>query len=172
MSPILSEVSLVAILDAAKEDFLRSERSLIQTAGRAARNINGEVIMYADHVTESMKKAIGETDRRRRIQEEYNQKHGITPATIYKSVQEIMKTTAVADERAAPVVKEPKVDYISQMDGEEKITWLEGQMRQAAANLEFEKAAELRDQIEQVKQSQPETAPPRRKGRRSSSRRS
>jgi excinuclease ABC subunit B len=166
----LPEVSLVAILDADKEGFLRSERSLIQTSGRAARNINGEVIMYADHVTKSMKKAIGETDRRRRIQEQYNREHGITPKTIYKSVEEIMKTTAVADERAAPVVKEPKVDYIAQMDGEEKVTWLEEQMRQAAVNLEFEKAAQLRDQIEQLKQSQPEKVSHRRKGRRSSSR--
>jgi excinuclease ABC subunit B len=166
----LPEVSLVAILDADKEGFLRSERSLIQTSGRAARNINGEVIMYADRVTKSMKKAIGETERRRRIQEQYNREHGITPKTIYKSVEEIMKTTAVADERAVPVVKEPKVDYIAQMDGEEKITWLEGQMREAAVNLEFEKAAQLRDQIAQLKQSQSENGPHRRKGRRSSAR--
>ncbi len=167
----LPEVSLVAILDADKEGFLRSERSLIQTAGRAARNVKGEVIMYADHITGSMKKAIDETNRRRRIQEEYNRKHGITPTTIYKSVEEIMKTTAVADERVAPVVKEPKVDYISQMDREEKIAWLEEKMREAAANLEFERAAQLRDQIAQLRQSQSESGPHHRRGRRPSSRR-
>ena len=167
----LPEVSLVAILDADKEGFLRSERSLIQTAGRAARNVKGEVIMYADHITESMKKAIDETNRRRRIQEDYNRKHGITPTTIYKSVEEIMKATAVADEQVTPVVKESNTDYISKMDREEEIAWLEEKMREAAANLEFEKAAQLRDQIAQLRQSQSESGPHRRKRRRHSSKR-
>ncbi|OPX32885.1 MAG: excinuclease ABC subunit B [Candidatus Latescibacteria bacterium 4484_181] len=167
----LPEVSLVAILDADKEGFLRSERSLIQTAGRAARNVKGEVIMYADHITESMKKAIDETNRRRRIQEDYNRKNGITPTTIYKSVEEIMKATAVADEQVTPVVKESNTDYISKMDREEEIAWLEEKMREAAANLEFEKAAQLRDQIAQLRQSQSESGPHRRKRRRHSSKR-
>ena len=167
----LPEVSLVAILDADKEGFLRSERSLIQTAGRAARNVKGEVIMYADHITESMKKAIDETNRRRRIQEDYNRKNGITPTTIYKSVEEIMKATAVADEQVTPVVKESNTDYISKLDREEEIAWLEEKMREAAANLEFEKAAQLRDQIAQLRQSQSESGPHRRKRRRHSSKR-
>ncbi|MCD6169469.1 MAG: excinuclease ABC subunit UvrB [Candidatus Latescibacteria bacterium] len=167
----LPEVSLVAILDADKEGFLRSERSLIQTAGRAARNVKGEVIMYADHITESMKKAIDETNRRRRIQEDYNRKHGITPTTVYKSVEEIMKATAVADEQATPAVKESNADYISKMDREEEIAWLEGKMREAAASLEFEKAAQLRDQIAQLRQSQLESGPHHRKRRRPYSKR-
>jgi len=167
----LPEVSLVAILDADKEGFLRSERSLIQTAGRAARNVKGEVIMYADHITESMKKAIDETNRRRRIQEDYNRKHGITPTTVYKSVEEIMKATAVADEQATPAVKESNADYISKMDREEEIAWLEEKMREAAASLEFEKAAQLRDQIAQLRQSQLESGPHHRKRRRPYSKR-
>jgi len=147
----LPEVSLVAILDADKEGFLRSERSLIQTAGRAARNVNGEVIMYADNITESMRKAIEETERRRKIQQEYNEKHGIRPETIYKSVEDVMKTTAVADERGVTPVRESRGDYISQMDREELISHLEKEMREAAAKLEFERAAELRDQIAHLK---------------------
>ena len=96
----LPEVSLVAILDADKEGFLRAERSLIQTIGRAARNANGEVIMYADTITDSMRKAIDETERRRRIQQAYNEKHGITPQTVRKAVREVIEATKVAEEKA------------------------------------------------------------------------
>ena len=150
----LPEVSLVAILDADKEGFLRSETSLIQTAGRAARNKAGEVIMYADGVTDSMRKAITETNRRRKIQEEYNQTHGITPQTIYKTREEILKTTAFADSRTEPTVKEEKMDYLDFLTLEDKIEHLEKAMRQASRNLEFEKAASFRDELRKLKESQ------------------
>jgi excinuclease ABC subunit B len=150
----LPEVSLVAILDADKEGFLRSETSLIQTAGRAARNKAGEVIMYADAVTDSMRKAISETNRRRKIQEKYNQAHGITPQTIYKTREEILKTTAFADSRTESVVKEEKLDYLDFLTLEDKIEHLEKAMRQASKNLEFEKAASFRDELRKLKESQ------------------
>ena len=150
----LPEVSLVAILDADKEGFLRSETSLIQTAGRAARNKAGEVIMYADAVTDSMRKAIRETNRRRKIQEEYNQTHGITPQTIYKTREEILKTTAFADSRTESVIKEEKLDYPDFLSLEDKIEHLEKAMRQASKNLEFEKAASFRDELKKLKESQ------------------
>ena len=151
----LPEVSLVAILDADKEGFLRSERSLIQTAGRAARNVNGKVILYADRVTDSMRRAIEETDRRRRIQEEYNRRYGITPRSIHKSVEEILKTTAIADvweEREAPKVAEEEVEYVPGEDEEldEQIARLEAEMYEAAERLEFERAARLRDRIRKL----------------------
>lgn len=140
----IPEVSLVAILDADKEGFLRSERSLIQTIGRAARNTDGTVIMYADELTESMEKAISETNRRRKIQEEYNKKHGITPKTVQKSVR---KTIAITD------VEDIKVEYKLEKDEDIKdvITKLTDEMLKYAANMEFEKAAELRDKIEELK---------------------
>jgi excinuclease ABC subunit B len=150
----LPEVSLVAILDADKEGFLRSETSLIQTAGRAARNKAGEVIMYADAVTDSMRKAISETNRRRKIQEEYNQTHGITPQTIYKTREEILKTTAFADSRTESTIKEGKPDYPDFLSLEDKIEHLEKAMRQASKNLEFEKAASFRDELRKLKESQ------------------
>jgi len=150
----LPEVSLVAILDADKEGFLRSETSLIQTAGRAARNKAGEVIMYADAVTDSMRKAISETNRRRKIQEEYNQTHGITPQTIYKTREEILKTTAFADSRTEPTVKEEKMDYLDFLTLEDKIEHLEKAMRSASKNLDFEKAASFRDELRKLKESQ------------------
>jgi len=150
----LPEVSLVAILDADKEGFLRSERSLIQTAGRAARNVNGKVILYADRVTDSMQRAIEETERRRRIQEKYNRKHGITPRSIYKSVEEILKTTAIADvweEKEAPKVAEKGAEYIPEgVDLEEYIAQLEAEMYEAAEKLEFERAATIRDRIRKL----------------------
>lgn len=149
----LPEVSLVAILDADKEGFLRSETSLIQTAGRAARNKAGEVIMYADAVTDSMRKAISETNRRRKIQEEYNQTHGITPQTIYKTREEILKTTAFADSRTEPTVKEEKMDYLDFLTLEDKIEHLEKAMRSASKNLDFEKAAFYRDELKKLKES-------------------
>jgi excinuclease ABC subunit B len=147
----LPEVSLVIILDADKEGFLRSERSLIQTAGRAARNVGGQVIMYADKVTDSMRRAIGETERRRKIQADYNKKHDITPRSIYKTIDEIMKATRVADSRAASVLKETEAPYLAEMDREERIEALERAMHEAAARLEFEKAAVYRDELEKLR---------------------
>jgi len=142
----LPEVSLVAILDADKEGFLRSERSLIQTAGRAARNVNGEVIFYADRVTDSMRRAIEETNRRRIVQREYNTLHGIEPATIYKSIDEIMKATMVADARTVEE-EMPILNTLAKMDRGALLDELRQAMHDAAANLEFEKAARLRDEI-------------------------
>lgn len=139
----IPEVSLVAILDADKEGFLRSERSLIQTIGRAARNTDGRVIMYADELTDSMEKAISETNRRRKIQMEYNEKHGITPQTIKKSIRDTIK---------ASIVEEAQEEY--QLDAnttiEELITKLTDEMLKYAAAMEFEKAAELRDKIKEL----------------------
>jgi len=143
----LPEVSLVAILDADKEGFLRSYRSLIQTAGRAARNVDGEVIMYADTITAAMKDAITETERRRRLQLEYNRKHGIEPRSIVKSVDQVLKTTAVADSREFKEVGEPQEEYSTSIEGMELVAKLEHDMREAASLLEFEKAAVLRDRI-------------------------
>ena len=139
----LPEVSLVAILDADKEGFLRSERSLIQTIGRAARNVDGKVIMYADELTESMEKAITETNRRRSIQMEYNEKHGIKPKTIQKSIRDVIKATMVTDlETEYQIGKEESVEDI--------INKLTTEMLKHAENMEFEKAAELRDKIKEL----------------------
>jgi len=149
----LPEVSLVAILDADKEGFLRSERSLIQTAGRAARNKNGEVIFYADKITDSMRKAIDETERRRQKQLEYNEKHHITPETIFKTREEILKATQFADSKT--VVDEiafEKPDYFAEMTAEDKIAFMLKAMKKAAENLEFETAAALRDEIKNMKE--------------------
>ena len=149
----LPEVSLVAILDADKEGFLRSERSLIQTAGRAARNARGTVIMYADKVTDSMQRAIDETNRRRALQEEYNIIHGITPETLYKTREEILQTTAVADEKAdeLPLVAEESPEYLEGANRLDIIEELTRKMGEAAENLEFEKAAQYRDEIARLK---------------------
>ncbi len=145
----LPEVSLVAVLDADKEGFLRSERALIQTAGRAARNINGEVILYADTITGSMKRAIEETERRRKIQMEYNEKMGITPETVKSKIKDILSSIYEADYWTVPAVEEPAATY--DVD-EETIKTLEEEMRQAAERLEFERAAELRDRIKALKE--------------------
>ena len=155
----LPEVSLVAIIDADKEGFLRSERSLMQTAGRTARNVNGKVIMYADKMTESMKKTIEETNRRRILQMEYNKAHNIEPKTIYKSLEEIMSSTSIADIRKKEVkesysftkVAEPVLKYLNKDQKEDLIEQLNDQMHQAAKDLEFEKAAMLRDEINRLK---------------------
>ncbi len=151
----LPEVSLVAILDADQEGFLRSDRALIQTVGRAARNSNGLGIMYADRITGSMQRALGEMDRRRKIQEEYNREHGTTPVSIVKSTEEVRLSTYVADartERPAPMRKSAKpVDLHDPEQRAAAITALEKQMRQAAANLEFELAAMLRDQLNELR---------------------
>ncbi|MEW6446577.1 MAG: excinuclease ABC subunit UvrB [Bacillota bacterium] len=138
----LPEVSLVAILDADKEGYLRSERSLIQTAGRAARNLSGLVVLYADTVTGSMRRAIAETERRRRLQLAYNEKHGITPRTVQKPVREIIEATKVAEEKGVYTLR-PKEMSIVQLRQLAKA--YEKQMREAAKQLEFEMAAQLRD---------------------------
>ena len=139
----IPEVSLVAILDADKEGFLRSERSLIQTIGRAARNTDGTVIMYADELTESMEKAITETNRRRSIQEKYNKEHGITPKTISKSIRETIKATIVEDISAEYKIKENE-------DIKSIISRLTDEMLEHASKMEFEQAAELRDKIKEL----------------------
>jgi excinuclease ABC subunit B len=146
----LPEVSLVAILDADKEGFLRSERSLIQTIGRAARNARGEVVMYADKITDSMKKAIDETERRRQIQAAYNKKHGIVPQTIKKDVREVIEATKVA-EQTAEYVTGKQTKKMSKSERNKLIRDLEKEMKQAAKELNFERAAELRDLIIELK---------------------
>lgn len=163
----LPEVSLVAILDADKEGFLRSEKSLLQTAGRTARNVNGLVIMYADKVTESMRKVIEETERRRKIQMDYNKEHNIEPKTIYKTYEEIMSSTIVADSKPKSdsrkkkreaeygktnlsVVTDPLFKQITKEQRKELIEQLQREMREAAKDLEFERAAELRDEIDRL----------------------
>jgi len=150
----LPEVSLVAILDADKEGFLRSETSLIQTIGRAARNLNGTAILYADRVTDSMRRAIEETDRRREVQAAYNEEHGIEPRSIVKSVDQIRFSTSVADARrqAAAVVRE-KAEAYEDLEPEELVRVLESEMREAAEALDFERAARLRDELFEVKAS-------------------
>ena len=161
----LPEVSLVAILDADKEGFLRSEKSLLQTAGRTARNVNGLVIMYADKVTDSMRKVINETARRRKIQDDYNKEHNIEPKTIYKTYEEIMSTTIVADSKAKydpkkkskgdektslSVLTEPLFKKINKEQRKELIEQLRKEMINSAKDLEFERAAELRDEIKRL----------------------
>lgn len=161
----LPEVSLVAILDADKEGFLRSEKSLLQTAGRTARNVNGLVIMYADKVTDSMRKVIDETSRRRKIQSDYNKEHNIEPKTIYKTYEEIMSSTIVADSKAKyepdkkgkskdktslSIITEPLFKKINKEQRKELIEQLRKEMINSAKDLEFERAAELRDEIKRL----------------------
>jgi excinuclease ABC subunit B len=150
----LPEVSLVAILDADKEGFLRSERSLIQTAGRAARNATGQVIFYADRITDSMGRAIQETSRRRKIQETYNEAMGITPQTIQKSIPEGLVSICDADYVTVPGVAEDGALYLSEGEMEAEIRRMEEEMLAAAKNLEFERAATLRDQLIALKDRQ------------------
>ncbi|HWH79910.1 MAG TPA: helicase-related protein, partial [Candidatus Binatus sp.] len=142
----LPEVSLVAILDADKEGFLRSDRSLIQTIGRAARNINGTVILYADTRTESMQRAIGETERRRRLQAEFNKKHDITPQSIVKALGSPLVKVYDADYVDIPLAAEQGGKY-GAAELPRQIRKLQKEMKQAAERLDFEKAAELRDRI-------------------------
>jgi len=144
----LPEVSLVAILDADKEGFLRSERSLIQTSGRAARNINGEVVLYADTITGSMKRALDETNRRRKIQEEYNKKMKITPETVKSTIKDILSSIYEADYWTVPAVAEEKAEYGYD---EELLKKLESEMKEAAKRLEFERAAKIRDKMREIK---------------------
>jgi excinuclease ABC subunit B len=153
----LPEVSLVAIIDADKEGFLRSDRSLIQTAGRTARNANGKVILYADTRTGSMTRMIEETNRRRTKQVLYNEEHGITPVTIYKSIEEVLAATSIADVAAqrtsrregarAATVSDNVVKYLTEDQRQDLLIELKEEMRRAAKDLEFERAAELRDEI-------------------------
>lgn len=155
----LPEVSLVAIIDADKEGFLRSERSLMQTAGRTARNVNGLVIMYADKITDSMRKTINETNRRRLLQTKYNEVNGISPQTIYKSVEEIMNSTSLASIRkkedkvdySFSKVAEPILKYMSIDQKKDLIEQMTTEMKQAAKDLDFERAAFLRDEINRLK---------------------
>lgn len=147
----IPEVSLVTILDADKEGFLRSERSLIQTIGRAARNSNGHVIMYADRITDSMEKAISETKRRREIQIAYNEKHGITPKTIQKEIHAVIRATEVAEERETYLEKITHGKKLTKNEKESILTVLEKEMKEAAQDLQFELAAELRDAILELK---------------------
>jgi excinuclease ABC subunit B len=159
----LPEVSLVAIMDADKEGFLRDVRSLIQTIGRAARNERGKVIMYADRVTGSMREAIDETDRRRAIQLEYNVEHGITPKTVFKSREAIMQQTKVADSRreakpsyyvendAQTLAADPVVSYMTREELEKQITQTQKSMEKAAKDLDFMQAARLRDELADLK---------------------
>ena len=141
----IPEVSLVLILDADKEGFLRSETSLIQTIGRSARNSEGKVIMYADKITKSMKNAIDETKRRREIQENYNKKHNIIPKTIKKDIRDIIEATSVADSEEVYSVDES-------ISIEENIKLLTEEMMEASRNLQFERAAELRDKIKELEE--------------------
>ncbi|WP_423189592.1 excinuclease ABC subunit UvrB [Alkalibacterium sp. f15] len=144
------EVSLVTILDADKEGFLRSARALIQTMGRVARNENGRVIMYADRITDSMRKAIDETERRRAVQEEYNEKHGITPTTIKKEVRELIKiSTSIGEDEQG--LSEETIKNLSRKERKELIETMELEMKEAAKELNFEKAADLRDIVMELK---------------------
>jgi excinuclease ABC subunit B len=162
----LPEVSLVAILDADKEGFLRSERSLIQTAGRAARNVKGRVILYADTVTDSMRRALEEFGRRRTKQLAYNLEHHIVPRTIVKSVEEVLKATSVAD--AIRPDQDPLQALLAAVQGEEPralIARLEEEMLEAARGLEFERAASLRDRAEELREALATVEEPPRAGR-------
>jgi len=162
----LPEVSLVAILDADKEGFLRSERSLIQTAGRAARNINSKILLYADKETGSMQRMIDETNRRRALQLAYNEEHDITPQTVYKSREQIMRGTVIAEENKAEgdaasrhqyglpgrpsIVADPVLKYLTDDQKRDLVAQMRTEMLEAAENLDFERAAELRDSIGQL----------------------
>ena len=152
----LPEVSLVAILDADKEGFLRSETSLIQTFGRTARNVSGRVILYADTRTDSMKKAMAETNRRRKIQEAYNRKHGITPETVRKAIPDILESIYEADYVTVPMAAEKAEEYVSLFEIPKLVTRLKKEMRAAASKLDFETAAEIRDRIKALEQREME----------------
>jgi excinuclease ABC subunit B len=146
----LPEVSLVAILDADKEGFLRSEMSLIQTIGRAARNVNGKAILYADRMTDSMRRALGETQRRREKQAQYNREHGITPQSVMKAIDSTLVSIVEADYFKVPLNLD-EVEQYSRENIKETIAQLESSMRAAAARYEFERAAELRDKIKYLR---------------------
>ena len=146
----IPEISLVAILDADKEGFLRSETSLVQTIGRAARNADGHVVMYADTITDSMRRAIDETRRRRSLQEAYNEEHGITPQTIRKAVRDLIAISKEVTKEQVRFEKDP--ESMSEKELENLIQKVEKQMKKAAAELNFEAAAQLRDQMKELKE--------------------
>src|SRR5438128_2530189 len=150
----IPEVSLVAILDADKEGYLRSATSLIQTSGRAARNVNGEVIMYADHVTDSMAATIQETERRRELQHAYNEAHGITPESIKSSIRELLQTVYERDYYTVPVEEVTAETFESPAALQARIGELEARMKEAAKRLDFEQAAELRDRLKSLRKQQ------------------
>jgi excinuclease ABC subunit B len=154
----LPEVSLVAVLDADKEGFLRSAGALIQTIGRAARNVNGRAVLYADQMTDSMRQAIDETDRRRRVQEAYNREHGITPASIIKDIDSVLSSVYERDYVTVPKAPEERDQYRTQAELNAAITRLERDMRAAAANLEFERAASLRDRLRRLRSPDPQAS--------------
>jgi excinuclease ABC subunit B len=147
-------VSLVAILDADKEGYLRSSTSLIQTSGRAARNVNGEVIMYADKVTDSMAEALRETERRREIQGRYNTEHGITPESIKSNIHELLQTVYERDYYTVEVEAPTPETFASPAELAKRIAEMEAAMRDAARRLDFEHAAELRDRVRALKRQQ------------------
>jgi excinuclease ABC subunit B len=149
----IPEVSLVGILDADREGFLRSERALIQTCGRAARNVAGKVLLYAEGITPSMARAIEESTRRRSIQEEYNQTHGITPETITKSIRDVLTSVYEADYYTVPMVREEEEGYVAPRELPKAIKRLKKEMREAAERLEFERAAEFRDRIQRLQEA-------------------
>jgi excinuclease ABC subunit B len=149
----IPEVSLVAILDADREGFLRSERALIQTCGRAARNVAGKVLLYAEGITPSMGRAIEESTRRRTIQEEYNKTHGITPETITKSIRDVLTSVYEADYYTVPMVREEEEGYVSPRELSKAIKRLKKEMREAAERLEFERAAGFRDRIQRLQEA-------------------
>jgi len=149
----LPEVSLIAVIDADKEGFLRSKSSLMQVAGRAARNVDGHVILYADRISEAMKYLIDESSRRRKIQNDYNKKHNIKPTTVKKSSEEILGTTSVADAMSGVddiKIKNRRGDDFSSMDKKLAVDMMRQEMIESAENLDFEKAAKLRDEIDKL----------------------
>jgi excinuclease ABC subunit B len=163
----LPEVTLVAIMDADKEGFLRSETSIVQTSGRAARNTAGKVILYADRITNSMARAMQETSRRREAQVEYNRKHNITPTSIVKSVDDVLAATGIADSRQKGEEKHTQEtpDYLESLPIEAKIDELERMMKVAAKNLEFEQAAFFRDEINELEKALPPSRRPKKQSR-------
>jgi excinuclease ABC subunit B len=154
-------VALVAILDADKEGFLRSDKSLIQTMGRAARNVNAEVILYADSITESMNRAMGETARRREIQMAYNLEHGITPQTVKTAIATVIEQEIEAHQTAQEAAGQDNKDYVTA----EFLESLQAEMLQAAQELDFERAAKLRDRIAELKGEKTVVAPQEKKAR-------
>jgi excinuclease ABC subunit B len=147
----LPEVSLVAILDADKEGFLRSAGALIQTMGRAARHVRGRAVLYADEVTDSMRQAIGETSRRRLVQEAYNVEHDITPASIVKNIHDVLSSVYERDYVTVPTVLDERERFRTRAELEAFIVGLEREMRDAATNLEFERAATIRDRLRRLR---------------------
>jgi excinuclease ABC subunit B len=147
----LPEVSVVAILDADKEGFLRSGGALIQTMGRAARNVHGKALLYADRMTDSMTRAIGETERRRAVQEAYNATHGITPASIVKNIDDVLSSVYERDYVTIPKAPDERENFKTQAELDAFLVRLDREMREAAANLEFERAAQLRDRLRKLR---------------------